>query len=265
MQDSRSIWMYWEGERMPEFVRWSIATVQHHRGSLSLNLLDQDSVRDYLPELGPDWRKLQKPAHRADYVRTRLVHRYGGLWLDADMAVLSPLAPLLDIPPGYDYACQSMASSIGCFAARPGCRLLAAVCAAQDEVLRERGRDCSWNAIGNDLLERLGRDYPYHRWPEWTVDEIAGGKVSTLLSKSAKFEDHVDRHAVVFHFCGNLTGPLLDTYAKHQHRRLLHSRMLLAKILRRALSLDEPSPWDWRRHGSEWCDGLAAVRRRLRR
>jgi hypothetical protein len=239
-----NIWMYWEnvvgGRGMPPFVQLCIDTVQRNRGHATVHLLDNQTIHNFLPDLRPEWHQLKTPAHKADYIRTRLGLKYGGMWLDCDMAVLGSLDPLFEIPTPLDFACQDIGSAIGCFVAKPGCELLRHIAAAQDAVLDANLHDFPWNGIGNDLLKALGAGYSYHRWREWTVDEIVDGKVSKLLSEDESFAANVDRNAVVFHFCGNLLSPLLNRYANHRQQSLLRQQMLMSKILRRGLGVAEP-------------------------
>lgn len=263
----KNIWMYWEdiGRGMPEFVRLCIASVTRHKGSATVHMLDQKSVLEFLPNLRPEWHQLRSPAHKADYIRTRLALKYGGMWLDCDMAALRPLEPLFDFPARYDFACQGIDGAIGCFVARSGCELLERITRAQDEVLDKNPQDFPWNGIGNDLLKRLGVDYKYHEWQRWTLDEIAGGKVSKLLSTQEKLADNLDRNAVIFHFCGNILTPLLRTYARHQHQNALHERMLLSQIFRHAMGLNEPKTPEFLPSLARLQDAGDAVARRLSR
>jgi hypothetical protein len=236
----KNIWMYWENtERaMPEYIKLCIQTIMKHKGNLKLNLLDQDNVGEYISASGlrPEWHYLKRAAHKADYIRTRLVYKHGGMWIDCDMAALGDIEPLFDFPDAYDYACQNIDTSIGCFIARQGCEFLKKVIDAQDKVLNDNFADFQWNGIGNELLEEFGRDYEYYQWPKWTLDEISGGKVSKLLSRNEKIEDNVDKNAVIFHFCNEALGPLIKRHVKDS--QLLTSNMLISKILRKALGND---------------------------
>jgi Capsular polysaccharide synthesis protein len=247
------IWMYWESRPgsagMPSFVRHCVETVRRNAGSSRVHLLDQQSVRAHLPDVRPEWGALTHLAHKADYVRTRLVLKHGGLWVDCDMCAIQPLETLIRIPPQFDFACQGVAQAIGCFSARPGCDLLRQIAKAQDAVLDSSPDGFGWNAIGNDLFGQLGAGYPCHLWPKWTVDEIAGAKISKLLLETERLTENVDGNAVVFHFCGNLLGPLLDTYAPARKHSLLVQPMLMSRIIRRGLGLPEPSRWqqNWNR------------------
>lgn len=263
------IWMYWENkpgsQGMPPFAQLCVESVRRNAAGARVHLLDQHSVREHLPDLRPEWDCLAKLAHKADYVRTRLVLLHGGLWLDCDMVALHPLDRLLELPPEHDFACQDLASAIGCFAARPGCQLLHELTAAQDAVLDRSPNDFGWNGIGNDLLAQIGKNHRCHLWPKWTVDEVAGGKVTKLLASQETPENNVDANAVVFHFCGNLLSPLLNTYAPHRKERLLNQCMLMSRILRRGLAIPEPPAWQQSLDFARLQDWGAGAVRRLHR
>lgn len=238
--------MYWENAPgrggMPPLVRHCIDSVRRHRGRAEVHLLDPRSVAEFVPGLRPEWHGLKKPAHRADYLRTRLLLRHGGLWLDCDIAALRNLEPLLEIPAPYDFACQEIHGAIDCFAARPGCELLRRLTAAQDTVLDAHPDGAfAWGAIGNDLLREHGAGYPHHTWVKWTVDHVPQGQISRLLRSAADADAiRIDEHAVLFDFLGNGLYPLLETYAPHRNRALLRQSMWLSRILRQALGVPEP-------------------------
>jgi len=232
----KNIWMYWESKtgKIPKHIQLCIDSVKKYKGDIRLNLLDQNSIIEYLPDLRPEWHQLKHPAHKADYIRTRLVYMYGGLWLDCDMLVLSDLNPLFDnFPKQYDYACQNINTSIGCFMATPGCKLLKKVMDDQDKLLDNMTTYFQWNGIGNNLLELHGKDYKYFKWKEWTLDEIPGGKVSKLFSRNEEIEFNIDRNAIIFHLCNEDFYPLLKIRLRES--RLLSSNMLISKLFRKSL------------------------------
>ena len=237
----RNIWMYWEsqGKHLPEYIALCIESIKKHKGNLSFNLLDQNSIADYLPDLRNEWHQLKRAAHKADYVRTRLVHQYGGIWIDCDMAAVGELEPLFDMPDNYDYGCQSIESSIGCFLAKPGCPLLAELVQEQDKVLDRNPHDFKWYELGNGPLRKLGPSYKYWAWKQWTLDEIPGNKAKKLLSRSEQLHDNLDKNAILFHFNNEATGRLINMHLRQG--RTLKSNMLISKILRHALAVPEPA------------------------
>ncbi|MGZ0076469.1 capsular polysaccharide synthesis protein [Methylomonas sp. YC3] len=231
-----NIWMYWENQQ-PEYIRLCIQSVKEKKGNLTLHLLDQNTVQQYLPDLRPEWFKLRKAAHKADYIRTRLVYQYGGIWLDCDMVALDAIEPLIDFPENYDYACQDVGSSIGCFVGRPGCKVLEKIIQEQDRIIDEKNIYFEWNDIGNNLLKKHGKDYPYYRWDEWVLDEIYGGKNIKLISRHEEIADNVSHNAVVFHLCNEDSGILFKKYLRDS--RLLTSNMLVSKIFRKSFGIVE--------------------------
>lgn len=236
-----TIWMYWEntiGKSIPPIIDLCIKTIDKHKGGLTLNVLNPETIESFLPDLRPEWHSLKRAAHKADYIRTRLVHKYGGMWLDSDMIALRNLESLFNFPEEYDYACQNIGSSIGCFVARPGCKILGDVIIAQDKILTNNINNFQWNGIGNELLKKYGENYPYYQWPKWFLDEIAGGKISKLISKKETTEDNVSGNAVIFHLCNEASGPYLQ---KLNEKVLLNSNMLISQILRASFEIEAPN------------------------
>lgn len=234
----KNIWMYWEN-KCPAHIARCIESVRRHQGRCEFHLLDSGSISEFLPNLRSEWRMLKKSAHKADYVRTRLVHRYGGMWIDCDMIALADIEPLFEFPEHLDYACQDISGSIGCFIARPGCKILETIMAEQDRILDSQPESMGWNDIGNTLLRKHGSNYPYHRWEEWTLDEIAGAQTAKLFSRSESIDANVSPRAVLFHLCNEGTGHYIRRHLRPG--RLLRSQMLISKLFRRSFGLDEPA------------------------
>src|ERR1700676_4774700 len=71
------------------------------------------------PVVAP-WESLPAPNYRSDYVRSRVLQRYGGVWMDVDTVALSPLSQLID---------ELDASGMVCFGREVG-RFFGGLCAA---------------------------------------------------------------------------------------------------------------------------------------
>lgn len=228
--------MYWEGKK-PEHIKLCIESIRQRKGHLELHLLNPTTIAKFLPNLRPEWHHLQKPAHKADYIRTRLAYKYGGMWIDCDMIALAELEPLFKFPEQYDYACQNISTSIGCFIARPQSKILERVISEQDKILDHNSVDFMWNDIGNNLLKKFGQNYPYYRWQEWTLDEIAGGKTSKLFSRHETIDENLDSNAMIFHLCNESISK--EIKIKLKDTRVIKSNTLISKIFRKSLSLKE--------------------------
>lgn len=95
------VWQYWEevpGRSRSAYLDLCLETVRRHAGSLDVRLLDFDGVVDLLPDIHRDvWERLPDPPARSDYARARLLERFGGLWLDADVIAPAPLEQMMSL------------------------------------------------------------------------------------------------------------------------------------------------------------------------
>ncbi|HEX2699962.1 MAG TPA: capsular polysaccharide synthesis protein [Acidimicrobiales bacterium] len=142
------VWMYWENTRRRKvrapYLDLCIETIRRNAGTCDVRLLDVDSAMEWVPDMDEEtWRGLQSPVHRSDYLRTRLIHRYGGLWLDVDTIALHPLSEITALlrqseVVGWGRELEGHFYS-NFFAANPGALLIADWIRAQDDILRTRG------------------------------------------------------------------------------------------------------------------------------
>lgn len=173
------VWMYWENPRRRKvrapYLDLCIETIRRNAGSCDVRLLDIDSALEWLPEM-PEavWRGLQSAVHRSDYLRTRLVHRYGGLWLDVDTIALRPLSEVTALLEqsdvvGWGRELENHFYS-NLFAARPGAGLIGAWSEAQDDILRTRGlTGLDYAELGYAVNELAGR----HRYLNLPMERVA--------------------------------------------------------------------------------------------
>jgi hypothetical protein len=186
--------MYWEdfpGGRRPPYLDLCLETIRDRAGSLDVCVVERESVFDWLPDLDPTlWNALPNPVMRSDFARTRLVHRYGGLWLDADVIAMRPLDPL--IAPLSTVDVVGWGFELGgrfynnLFAARPGAELMGRWVEEQDRTLRDSqdwGR-LAWGALGQDIMWPLGRRYGYHSLPIARIAPIPWYSWRRLISRT---------------------------------------------------------------------------------
>ncbi len=106
LENPRNIWVYWENinrDSYPTFIKLCLDSMKKHLGKYNLYILDNKSIKKYLPELRNDFDNL-KVAQKVDYYRIALLHKYGGIWLDADIIVMSDLKSIFEkLDSGHDY------------------------------------------------------------------------------------------------------------------------------------------------------------------
>ena len=72
-----TLWAYWEGPLSP-YVSLCLEILRRFNPPRELRLIGPEEVRGLLGEL-PEEVRSQYVAHRADWLRFELLHRYGGM------------------------------------------------------------------------------------------------------------------------------------------------------------------------------------------
>ncbi len=107
-------------------------------------MLSRHDAVTWLPDLDVDrWESLPAPNYRSDYVRSRVLQRYGGVWMDVDTVALSPLSQLIGELDGTGMVCFGKEYGRffgGLCAAAPGSPFVDAWVEGQDRALSRRGR-----------------------------------------------------------------------------------------------------------------------------
>jgi hypothetical protein len=172
------LWQAWTGRNeLPGYLRLCMESVRRHNADdFTVCTVTSDNVRDYLPDLHPAYELLSY-VHRADYLRAELLHRYGGMYCDADTICFRGLGRHYariaehDLVT-YDGSPWGEIFGVGVFGpTRRGSLLTAGWTGRLREVLDRRhddlqrarredpdeGRDClGWSEVLLDLLSPLG-------------------------------------------------------------------------------------------------------------
>lgn len=97
---NNTIWLFWDnypGKQMPEYIKLCWKTIYKHCGNdFNIVIVNSDNIKDYLPNLRKDWFMMTQLNQKANYARYKLLHQYGGIWLDSDVIMLKSLKPLMD-------------------------------------------------------------------------------------------------------------------------------------------------------------------------
>lgn len=92
----KTIWMYWEQGSPPPIIRACIARIERLNPGFEVRVLDRATVLQCLEGM-PAAVWLLPIEQRSDWVRLSLLHRHGGIWIDASCIVNRPLDWVLDI------------------------------------------------------------------------------------------------------------------------------------------------------------------------
>ena len=234
------VWMYWE-KRHPTSIRTPyldlcLETVEAHLDGLSLEVVDERTIYDWLPDLDQTtWERLPRPASRSDYGRNRLLWRYGGIYLDFDCVVVDSLRRLLE-PLSRTSLAGWGDEAAGLFynnllAARPGSPFLEEWIDAQDRLLH--GSD-DWPALGYATLGQhlagdVARLVQHHTFAEDQVAPIPWHHAVQFFSTTASPEPLLSSRPITVMLWNRAMGERLEHVSAEQLRS---GKTLLSRLLR---------------------------------
>jgi hypothetical protein len=243
---NRTIWMYWEdrkGTHKPAYLDLCLETIRRNSPSYDVVVLNEKTVLERLPDLRRDIFRTREIAHRADYIRARIVFEYGGVWLDSDMVLLREIdveKPLAD----YDFAGCSFEygkPSIWFFAANKGADILRRWIRGMDEVLDRKRRNpvrlvrpyrFKWQELGYDILWKLFQGYDYYNFDFKRFAPIVWDDWRRFFDENASCEEIIGAETIaVMLYNKFMYEPLKDA----TREEVLASGTLLGKILRYGL------------------------------
>lgn len=233
------IWMYWEtspGKEKPPYLDLCLETINRWRGDLETHVLSESTIRDYLPGLRKDAERLSLN-HRSDYYRSRLVHRYGGIWLDADLIALGPLDGFFEFLGDGDVAFYGRGMSnlsANCFVGRKDSACLEDWMVEQDRIMDE-GADIPWNGLGKASLVNASQRHPFNIMPVERIAPIPWQKWKWLMSRRRSPARFLEADPIVFMLYNKY---LAEELAGRSKRELLEGNMLISKLFGLALGRD---------------------------
>lgn len=94
------VWICWfQGiDNAPSIVKKCIKSIYKYFNGFEINIIDDNNLENFI--CLPDWIKEKRrkgiipPAHFSDIIRTELLLKYGGIWIDATTYFTSPLPPI---------------------------------------------------------------------------------------------------------------------------------------------------------------------------
>jgi len=251
-----SVWMYWEGE-CPEWIRLCQQTIIRHGANVRLlSAGDFDSIRDTDRDI--DLSRLHV-AHRADFVRSFLLARFGGLWVDSDCIVMSSLDSILKELEKHDFVAHRERSgyfSNGFIAARRNSQIALELYGRICGALRS-GQTLGWMSLGGGPLTKILNEtsIPWRELPCEMVQPICWSNPGAFFAVRST-EEHgaaIDAGAL----CYMLSNTEVQRYqAKNTQEDLLARGTFFKYLIERSLTTereaeclplgaDRAAAWRW--------------------
>ncbi len=92
----RQIWMYWESEKLPAEVQVFVDKIVRENPAYVVTVINNLNIQEYLPDLHFTHHNM-RPSHKSDVIRLELLHRYGGVWMDATIILNRSMDELLAV------------------------------------------------------------------------------------------------------------------------------------------------------------------------
>jgi len=156
------IWQYWETRDFkPRYID-GLLEIARRVGGVEIVLVTPENLGAYLPNLEDAIHGIANLAHKADMIRTRLVKRHGGMWLDSDAIVLRDLNGFFDLLEehefvGFNNGCRLASERpwvrVCCFLSRPEGTIISEWVRRQHAKLEQT--KFRWSEIGAEMLNAV--------------------------------------------------------------------------------------------------------------
>jgi len=184
----RIIWQYWETRgKKPAHIDHLHRFVEKNSG-VNVKLVTPENLHEYLDDVPQAILEIHELAHKADMLRTMLVAKHGGMWLDSDALVLRDLNPYFDLLESNEFIGFNNGGKLGnpppyvrvnCFLSRANGTIVSEWVRGQHAKLPRT--QFTWREIGSEILHPLCRKHrenvlilPFEeispiRWNEWQL------------------------------------------------------------------------------------------------
>lgn len=252
-----NVWLYWENlgpKGMPAYLKLCIETLRKHNTGAVIHLVTPDNLKEYIPDLEIDLNSIRmKDAKKtavslkADYLRVKLLHAYGGLWQDVDCIALrnysDEINRLLD---QHDFVCMRKVSkenkyiSNNFIASVKGGDVIGEYLSRMElHILYKYSNDekYDWTEIGAAMLTPVvnaASEGSIFFFDEDLIHpfDFTEAKILQSVDPYYQFEAKLDPNAL----CVMLYHSLFDDFLKNAPRNIiLQSEKILCQILRRSL------------------------------
>ncbi len=158
------LWLYWEnpqGKETPYYIQLCHQSITRYcKHDFNVVILSGKTVEQYLDDLIPEYNSLFHIAHKADYIRFKLLFKYGGVWLDSDFILFKSLKPILETVNRHDFVCMGYFNQtrkqifplIAFLACHPQSKICKAIIEKIEHKIKNEDLELTWDALGGDLL-----------------------------------------------------------------------------------------------------------------
>ena len=233
-----NIWLYWEnkkGRTMPEYLKLCYENICKHKGTFDkVILLNEKTVHEYV-KLRNDLSEIEEIAHKVDYIRTRILSKYGGLWLDIDIIILKNLSIVRDLLNKYEFVGfgdKPHSPRLPFFACRPDSKIVKLWMEKQEEIV-EIKKSFHWTEIGADILWNLPDDIyddSYYQYRYEIISPIPWNEHEKLFD-TCELEEYISENTMTVLLFNKIIGKQMS----NNREELLNGNKIINKLFRKYL------------------------------
>ncbi len=265
----RILWLYWENHHgKEEYPHISLCRkiIRYQCADIDVRLVTPENISEYLPEINDNLNKITLRdgdgtpclAIKTAFIRTFLLKKYGGIYLDSDAIPLTSLRFVFDDIDKHEFVAIRRTSapqkhiSIGFMGSIPNGKIISYYARRLQQKLKTSYK-YTWGEVGAHELtpivnENLKKCYLYR---EKDVHPVVAEKQHLFLSKDLSLDDVLDDSSFVFMmfhkaFTGpsravpelNLNAAESGWLSNWNQEDLYQSDLLLSKVIRKSFPYD---------------------------
>jgi mannosyltransferase OCH1-like enzyme len=257
-QDKPFIWLYWENKKgvhePPNYIKMCHESANLHCGEdFNVVILNENSVKTYLHDLRDDINKLEIP-QKADYIRLKLLEKYGGIWLDSDIIVMRSLLPIMSkMKHNIDFVgfgCHSRNCKRSgkpkpanwVMASKPNTKFMN-MCIEECNTVLDKPDKIKYFDLGRNLLwkkikeiKKLDPSWDYYHYDSKCLDRDSN--YNKIRNKRLISEEPIDKRCInesLFIPIYNTAPGFPDWFKNKSRKEILDDNMLISKIFRKCL------------------------------
>ena len=155
----KNVFIYWEGYKykLIQILHKIIYLHSHNETKYKIYFVNSENLHYYIDSV-PSFFNKMAVKHKSDYIRYKLIYKYGGIWLDSDTIVMNDLSSLFDIMKNKEGFFMKENNKIifsGVFGSRANTNLLKNIIKNIDQVLNKKNEKLGWSDIGSILLNNI--------------------------------------------------------------------------------------------------------------
>jgi phosphorylcholine metabolism protein LicD len=255
------LWLYWDNinnNNTPAIIDLCYDTVVHNCSkSFRIVRLNNKNINTYLPEIKSMSEYFNKLiiAHKVDIYRIMLLYKYGGIYLDSDIVVLTDLSDIINKLKKYDFVgfgCTGDICKNGyghpsnwLLASRPNTNLMANILQQQINIIKNQNmniKKLDYHDLGKELikteLQKLieNQNYEYFHYPN-TVDgtrDVYGHWVTSqrLFSNDPIIYDNENDMMICVYYNSSHITNFINKLSREE---ILNKKWNITKFIKRGL------------------------------